>query len=78
MTKRSRVGIELVPRDFCRWPTEPEIVLMESSRTRAYLGMIQFSRENALASSLWARALQNMQLLGAHRSRVCLRSEELK
>jgi hypothetical protein len=49
MTKRSRVEIELVPRDFCRWPTELEIVLKESSRTRAYLGVVQFSRDNAAA-----------------------------
>jgi hypothetical protein len=49
MTKRSRVEIELVPRDFCRWPTELEIVLKESSRTRAYVGVVQFSQENAAA-----------------------------
>ena len=49
MTKRSRVEIELVPRDFCRWPTELEIVLKESSRTRAYVGVVDFSRENAAA-----------------------------
>jgi len=49
MTKRSRVEIELVPRDFCRWPTELEIVLKESSRTRAYVGVVEFSQENAAA-----------------------------
>lgn len=49
VTKRSRVDIELVPRDFCRWPIEFEIVLRESSRTRAYLGVVDFSSENAAA-----------------------------
>ena len=49
MTKRARLEIELVPRDFCRWPIELEIVLKESSRTRAYLGVVDFSPENAAA-----------------------------
>ena len=49
MTKRSRIEIELIPRDSCRWPIELEIVLKESSRTRAFLGVIEFSRENAAA-----------------------------
>jgi hypothetical protein len=49
MSKRSRIEIELIPRDSCRWPIELEIVLKESSRTRAFLGVIEFSRENAAA-----------------------------
>jgi hypothetical protein len=49
MSKRSRIEIELIPRDSCRWPIELEIVLKESSRTRAFLGVIDFSRENAAA-----------------------------
>jgi hypothetical protein len=49
MTKRSRIEIELVPRDFCRWPIELEIVLKESSRTRTFLGVVDFSKENAAA-----------------------------
>ena len=49
MSKRSRIEIELVPRDSCRWPIELEIVLKESSRTRTFLGVIEFSRENAAA-----------------------------
>ena len=49
MTKRSRIEIELIPRDFCRWPIELEIVLKESSRTRTFLGVVDFSKENAAA-----------------------------
>jgi hypothetical protein len=49
MSKRSRIEIELIPRDSCRWPIELEIVLKESSRTRAFLGVIEFSQENAAA-----------------------------
>ena len=49
MSKRSRIEIELIPRDSCRWPIELEIVLKESARTRAFLGVIDFSRENAAA-----------------------------
>jgi hypothetical protein len=49
MSKRSRIEIELIPRDSCRWPIELEIVLKESSRTRTFLGVIEFSRENAAA-----------------------------
>ena len=49
MSKRSRIEIEIIPRDSCRWPIELEIVLKESSRTRAFLGLIDFSRENAAA-----------------------------
>jgi hypothetical protein len=49
LTERVRVEIDFVPKDFCRWPLEVKVTLRETPKTRVYLGVVDFTRENAAA-----------------------------
>ena len=46
-TRRSRAEIEIVPRDFCRWPVEIKLTFKETARTWTYAGIVDFTRDNA-------------------------------
>src|SRR5450432_2199894 len=48
-TRRTRVEIELVPRDFCRWPVVLNIKFIDTGRERLDHGVVDFTHEQAQA-----------------------------
>ena len=48
-TRRTRVEIELIPRDFCRWPVVLNIKFIDTGNARLEHGVVDFTREQAQA-----------------------------
>jgi hypothetical protein len=70
VTRRTRLEITISPRDFCRWPLELEVILREASRSRVYLGVVDFTRDNATALLKYLLGQTNIAMFGFTRCRV--------